>query len=152
MHPKKVLPTNDFLRTLLKFSIGKIVLWLKLFSGALFTKVICTFLKSGWKDRFFDVPFDLIKEKKFSSLRRDNELFWELKKVKNGRNRSKFWKTVFYKQILDFQCPSEILCHTSNLWNFVKITGPYSPIKYLSGFRLSDCMLPSWIWPPTFIT
>jgi hypothetical protein len=37
----------------------------------------------------------------FSSLRRDNELFWELKKVKNG-NRSKFRKTVFYKQILDF--------------------------------------------------
>ncbi len=69
-------------------------------------------------------PFDLFKEKKFSSLRRDNELFWELKKVKNGQNRSKFRKTVFYKQILDFQCPSNILCHTSNFWNFVKITGP----------------------------
>ncbi len=72
-----------------------------------------------------DAPFDLFKEKKFSSLGRDNELFWELKKVKNGRNRSKFRKTVFYKQSLDFQCPSKILCHTSNLWNFVKITGPY---------------------------
>ncbi len=49
--------------------------WPKLFLGALFTKVICTFLKSVRKDGFFDAPFDLFKEKKFSSLRRDNELF-----------------------------------------------------------------------------
>jgi hypothetical protein len=33
-------------------------------------------------------------------------------------------KNGFYKQILDFHCPSKILCHTSILWNFVKITGP----------------------------
>jgi hypothetical protein len=33
---------------------------------------------------------------------------------------------LFYKQILDFQCPSKILNHTSKLLNFVKITGPYS--------------------------
>ncbi len=79
------------------------------------------------KRRIFWCPIRLFKEKKFSSLRRDNKLFWELKKVKNGRNRSKFWKTVFYKQILDFHCPSKILCHTSNLWNFVKITGRYPP-------------------------
>jgi hypothetical protein len=45
------------------------------FFGALFTKVICTFVKSVRKDGFFDAPFDLIKEKKFSSLRRDTELF-----------------------------------------------------------------------------
>jgi hypothetical protein len=32
-------------------------------------------LKSVQKDEFFDAPFDLFKEKKFSSLRRDNELF-----------------------------------------------------------------------------
>ena len=125
MHPKKVLPKKPIFKDLGKFSIGKIVFWQKLFLGALFTKVLCTFLKSVRKDGFFDAPFDLFKEKKFSSLRRDNELFWELKKVKNGRNRSKFRKTVFYKQILDFHCPSKILCHTSKLWNFVKITGPY---------------------------
>jgi hypothetical protein len=83
---KKVLPKKPILLGLLgKFSIGKIVFWLKLF-----TKVICTFFKSVRKDGFFDAPFDLFKEKKFSSLRRDNELFWELKKVTNGRNRSKF--------------------------------------------------------------
>ncbi len=32
-------------------------------------------LKSVRKEEFFDAPFDLFKEKKFSSLRRDNELF-----------------------------------------------------------------------------
>ncbi len=69
-------------------------------------------MKSVQKDGFFDATFDLFKEKKFSSLWRDNELFWELKTVKNGRNHSKFRKTVFYKQILDFHCPSKILCHT----------------------------------------
>ncbi len=63
---------NEFFRTF-KFSIAKIVFWLKLFLGALFTKVICTVLKSVRKDGFFYAPFD--QEKKFSSLRRDNKLF-----------------------------------------------------------------------------
>ncbi len=49
----------------------------KTFLGALFTKVICTFLKSVRKDGFFYAPLDLFKEKKFSSLRRDIELFCE---------------------------------------------------------------------------
>jgi hypothetical protein len=72
--PKKgFAQKNDFFRG--KFSIGNIVFWLKLFLDALFTKVICTFLKSVRKDKFFDAPFDLFKEKKFSSLRRDNEPF-----------------------------------------------------------------------------
>ncbi len=52
----------------------------------------------------------------------------------------KISKTVFYKQILDFQCPSKILCHTSNLLNFVKITGPYS-----------TCFIPSPFFIPPFI-
>jgi hypothetical protein len=67
MLPKKL--------TFYDFSIGKIVFWQKLILGALFTKVICTALKSVQKDGFFDAPFDLFKEKMFSSLRRDNELF-----------------------------------------------------------------------------
>jgi hypothetical protein len=57
-----------------KFSMGKMVFLAKTFFGALFTNVICTFLKSVRKDGFFDAPFDLFKEQKFSSLRRDNEL------------------------------------------------------------------------------
>jgi hypothetical protein len=74
VHPKKVLPKKpNFLG--LKFSMGKIVFWLKLYLGALFSKVICTILKSVRKDGFFDAPFDIFKEKKFSLLRRDNELF-----------------------------------------------------------------------------
>jgi hypothetical protein len=56
---------NDFLGL---FSIGKIVFWQKRFLGALFTKVICAFLKSVRKDGFFDDPFDLFKEKKFHLL------------------------------------------------------------------------------------
>jgi hypothetical protein len=31
-------------------------------------------LKSVRKDEFFDAPFNLFKQKKFSSLRRDNKL------------------------------------------------------------------------------
>jgi hypothetical protein len=80
--------------------------------GALLTKVICTFLKSVQKDGFVDATF---KENKFLTLIRDSGFFLRTEKVKNGRNHSKFRKTVFYKQILDFHCPSKILCHTSNL-------------------------------------
>ncbi len=64
----------------LDFSIGKTVFWLKSFLSALFTKVICTFLKSVQKDIFFDASFNLFKEKKFASLRTDNEPFLELKR------------------------------------------------------------------------
>jgi hypothetical protein len=64
VHPKKVLPKKPIF---LGLSVGKIVFWLKLFLGELFTGVICIFLKSLRKDRFFDTTFDLIKEKKFSS-------------------------------------------------------------------------------------
>ncbi len=60
--PKKVLP---------KKPVGKIVFWPKLLLVALFTTVICTFLKSVQKDGFFDAPFDLFKEKKFLSVRRN---------------------------------------------------------------------------------
>jgi hypothetical protein len=42
---------------------------------------------------FFDTPFVIFEEKKFSSLRRHNEYCTE--KVKDGRNRSVFRKTVF---------------------------------------------------------
>jgi hypothetical protein len=47
-----------------------------------FTKVRCTFWKSVRKDGFFDGPIDLFIEKNLSSLRRDNEPFWELKRSK----------------------------------------------------------------------
>jgi hypothetical protein len=67
----KSAPKRSFARKtdfLGKFSTGKIVFWLQLFFGVLFTKVIFTFLKSVRKDGFFYAPFDLFKEKKFSSL------------------------------------------------------------------------------------
>jgi hypothetical protein len=48
VHPKKVLPKKLIFLGL--FSIGKIVFGQKHFLGALFKKVICTFLKSVQKD------------------------------------------------------------------------------------------------------
>jgi hypothetical protein len=68
----KSAPKKSFAQKTDFFSIAKIFFWLKLFLGGLFTNVICTFLKSVRKDGFFDAPFDLFKEKKFSSLGRDN--------------------------------------------------------------------------------
>jgi hypothetical protein len=80
--PKKIFAQKtDFVRTWANFQLVNSFL-AKLFLGALFTKVICTFLKSVQKDGIFDAPFNLFKEKKFSSLRRDNELFGELKRSK----------------------------------------------------------------------
>jgi hypothetical protein len=62
--PKKnVAQKTDFFG-LRQISIDKIVFLAKTFLGALFTKVICTFLKSVRTDGFFDAPFDLFKEKK----------------------------------------------------------------------------------------
>jgi hypothetical protein len=53
------------------------------------TEIKFTFLKSVWKKGFFDTPFAMLEETKFSSLRRANEY---------TRKRSIFWKTIFYKQ------------------------------------------------------
>ncbi len=63
--PKKVLAKKPFYQLKICEVLRKICFWATLFLGALFTKVICTFLKSVWKDVFFDTPFDLIKEKSF---------------------------------------------------------------------------------------
>ena len=80
--------------------------------GALFTKVICTFLKSVQKDGYFDAPFDLFQGKKFSSLRRDNELFMRTEKAKNGRNRSKFALPKFYVTHRNYEIFSKSLVPT----------------------------------------
>ncbi len=69
------------------------------------------------------------KKKSFYLLEGTMNFFEKTEKVENKRNRSKFRKTVFYKQISDFYCPSKIICHTSKLWNFVKITGPYCTVE-----------------------
>jgi hypothetical protein len=45
------------------------------FEGTFYFKGICTFLKSIRKYRFFYIPFDLIKEKKFSSNSRVSVYF-----------------------------------------------------------------------------
>jgi hypothetical protein len=69
VHPKKSFAQKtDFFRTWANLLIGKIVFWLKLFLGALFTKVICTFLKSVRKDGFFDAHSTYSKKKSFHLL------------------------------------------------------------------------------------
>jgi hypothetical protein len=80
-----------------------------------------TFLKSVRKDGFFDGPFDLFKEKKFSSFKGTMNFFknWKGQKWKKPLKIS---KNGFYENILDFHCPSKIVCHTSKLKKFVKIT------------------------------
>jgi hypothetical protein len=69
--------------------------FLGLFLSALFTKVICIFLKTVRKDKFFDVPFDLFKEKKFSSLNETMNLFEELKRSKMEKTAQYFEKQFF---------------------------------------------------------
>ncbi len=93
--PKNSFAQKPIILDLGKCSIGKIVFWLKLFFGELFTRVICTFVRSVRKDGFLDAPFDLYKEKKFSSLRRDNELLWELKWSKMEETAQNFEKRFF---------------------------------------------------------
>jgi hypothetical protein len=41
--------------------------------------------------------------------------------VQNGSNHSIFWKTVFYKQILEFHRPSKFLCQTSGRQNHLSL-------------------------------
>ncbi len=102
VHPKKVLAKELFYQL-------KIGFLAKTFFGCTFYQGHMYIFEISTKRQIYWCPF---QRKKFSSLRRDTELFWELKKVKNGRNCSKCRKTVFYKQILDFHCPSKILWHT----------------------------------------
>ncbi len=102
---------------------------------ALFTKVIRIFFQSVRKDGFFYAPFDLFKEKKFSSLRRDNEL----KRSKMEKTAQYLEKNGFLWTDLRFYLPSKTLCHTSKLWNFVKITGPY----YIHKVIVYCCSLPT---------
>ncbi len=47
------------------------------------------------KRRFFYTPFDPFKEKKFSSLRMDNEPFWKLRRSKIEEIGEYFEKRFF---------------------------------------------------------
>ena len=77
------------------FRGGKIVFWLKLFWGALFTKVICTFLKSVRKDGFFDAPFELFKEKKSFHLLEGTMNFLRAEKGQKWKKPLKISKNGF---------------------------------------------------------
>ncbi len=81
--------------------------------------------KISTKRQIFWYPSRPIQRKKVSISQKGQWTPLKIWKVKNGRNRSKFRKIFFYKQILDFHCLSKIVWHTSKLWNFVNITGLY---------------------------
>ncbi len=88
----------------------------------------CIQIKFCPKNRFFRTSFNLFK-KSFHLLEGTMSLLKNLKGQK--WKKPLFRKTIFYKQILDFHCHSKILCHTSKLWNFVKITGVKSLVFYM---------------------
>ncbi len=57
---------------------------------------------------FIETPFNLFKEKKFSTHRRVNVYFLWTKKSKMQENLSIFHKKVFYKQARRFSSPFQI--------------------------------------------
>jgi hypothetical protein len=120
--------------------MGKWVFWAKLFLGALFTKVIFTFLKSVWKDGCFDTPFDLTKEKKFSSHSSVNVNFlWTKKKSPKWKQPLNISENVFYKHVLEFHRPSKFLCQTSgrqNHWSPLCIRDCWMICRRLSRGRM----------------
>ncbi len=154
VHPKKVLAKKLFYQLKICLSPKKSVFWAKLFLGALFTKVICTFLKSVWKDGFFDTPFDLIKEKKFSSHNYRASVYFLWTKKPKMEETNQYRKMVFYKQVLEFHCPSKFLWHKSgrqNHWslqhikeNSLKIPSHQIKSAYMCGTLSSD--RPSQVW------
>jgi hypothetical protein len=50
--------------------------------------------------------------------------FGEFIKVKK-QETAQYFKKRFLEEVLDFYRPFKSLCHTSKLYNFAKITGPY---------------------------
>jgi hypothetical protein len=92
---KKVLAKKLFYQLKIVLSPKKSIFWAKLLLSALFTKVICTFLKSVRKDGFFDIPLDPIKEKKFSYLSGVSVYFLCTKKSKMETITQYFGKQFF---------------------------------------------------------
>ena len=82
------------------------------------------------KSRIFWCPIRPIQTKKSFHLLEGTRNFFENWKGQKWKKQLKISKNGFYKHILDFHCPSNILCHASKLWNFVKITGPYQCSYY----------------------
>jgi hypothetical protein len=111
--PKKVLPKN------LIFSIAKIVFWLILFLGALFAKVICTFLKSVRKDGFLDAPFDLFKEKSFHLLEGTMNFFESCKRSKMEETAQKFEKRFFIMSFQNCMSHIEFMKFCQNQWSLM---------------------------------
>jgi hypothetical protein len=71
--------------------------------------------------RVFDIPFDLLKEKMFSYHSRVNVHFL-LTKYSKIEATTQYFKKCFYKKVLDFHRPSNMLKHFDNYQRSYKIT------------------------------
>jgi len=76
-----------------------------------------TLVKSAPKKSYATKSVTVWKEKSFHLLEGTVNIFGNLK-GQNGQNCSIFRTTVFYKQILDFHCPSKILFNTLQSMKF----------------------------------
>ncbi len=107
MHPKKVLAK-------------KTVFWAKLFLGALIFEI-------SMKKLIFWYPIRPNQRKKsFHLIVGSVCTFYELKSPKMEATTPVFQKMVFYKQVLEFHCPSKLLCQTSgrqNRWSLLSTGG-----------------------------
>ncbi len=75
------------------------------------------------KRRIFWYPIRPNQRKKFSSHNRVSVYLFMNYEAQNGINHSIFRKMVFYKQVLEFHCPSKFLCQTSgrqNHWSLLQ--------------------------------
>jgi hypothetical protein len=74
------------------------------------------------KRRFFETPFSIVEEKMFHLLEGTINTFWELEGQK-WKKPLKMCESGFLKPAFDFWYSYKILCQTSKLRNFVKMTG-----------------------------
>ncbi len=82
-----------------------------------------------------------LKKKSFHLLEGTRNTFWELKGKKMQENSLNFSKSDFFiNRSENFILPFKISCHTSKLWNFVKITGPYSTAGLTVAHRCASPM------------
>ncbi len=104
-----------------------------------------TFLKSEWKYGLFDAPFAVFVEKSFHLLEGIMHTFWELK-GQNARNRPIIRKTVFYKEVLDFQSPFKILWFSSTcVISHITLWATWYPGENRWTFPRSG-KIPAYVW------
>ncbi len=101
------------------------------FLGALFTWSNFLFWNQYEKTNFVISHLPYLKKKSFYLWEGTN--FLRTLRSIMQETAQYFQKRFFIKEALDFHSPFKILCHTSKLWNFVKITGLYCTVHKWCG-------------------